>query len=50
MAPSSEAWVRTLFKREMGNETDSPTSRATSAGRIFSKFSDIIVGCLIFNV
>ena len=38
MAPSSEAWVRTLFKREMGNETDSPTSRATSAGRIFSKF------------
>lgn len=42
--------VRTLFKREMGNVTVSPTSSATRAGRIFSMFSAIIVGCLIFNV
>ena len=42
--------VEYLFRREIGNTTASPTSRAVRAGRIFSKFSTIIFGCLIFNV
>lgn len=36
MAPSSEAWVRTLFSLEMGKVIDSPILRAVRAGRIFT--------------